>query len=120
MKKVSDGSVIVGEGAETEYKKNTAYNESLCLTPGDYSFTIFDVYGDGLTAGAGHYYGFLDSIEIFSGKAFEKEETTTFTVVDDDDSSCVDDPNFKFKGDSSKNCKWLGENENGTKKCKKS
>jgi len=85
MTKISDGS-IVDEGSENEYKKNTAYNESLCLPNGDYSFTIFDGYGDGLTQGAGHYYGFLDNIEIFSGKDFEKEETTTFTVV-------VDDPN---------------------------
>jgi len=86
MKKVSDGSVIVGEGAVDKYEKNTEYKETLCVTTGDYNFTIFDGYGDGLTQGAGHYSEFLDNIEIFSGKDFQKEETTTFTVV-------VDDPN---------------------------
>merc|ERR1740139_412574 len=81
MKKVSDGSIIV-EGSEEKYKKNTEYVESLCLTNGDYSFTIFDIYGDGLSAGTtGHYYGFLNNIKIFSGKDFKKEETTTFTVA---------------------------------------
>ena len=120
MKKVSDGS-IVGEGSEDKYKKNTEYVEELCLPNGDYSFTIFDVYGDGLTQGAGHYYGFLDNIEIFSGKDFKKEETTTFPVVVDTPSSlCVDNPNFKFKGKSSQNCEWLGNNNKGKKKCKKS
>jgi len=86
MKKVSDGSVIVGEGSVDKYKNNTAYKETVCVTNGDYNFTIFDGYGDGLTQGAGHYAEFLDNIEIFSGKDFQKEETTTFTVV-------VDDPN---------------------------
>ena len=145
MKKVSDGS-IVAAGSADKYKKNTEYVEELCLPNGEYSFTIFDVYGDGLTQGTGHYYGSLDNIEIFSGKEFEKEETTTFTVVvvvddastivnpptptptpaptsaptnDTPSSSCVDNPNFKFKGDSSKNCEWLGENKQGKKKCKK-
>merc|ERR1712194_633837 len=81
MTKVSDGT-IVGEGFKNEYKNNTEYKESLCLPNGDYSFTIFDGYGDGLTYGKrGQYYLFVNNIEIFSGSNEEWfSETTTFTT----------------------------------------
>merc|ERR1719162_2163137 len=85
MTKVSDGS-IVGEGLESDYKTpNTEYDESLCLTnnSGDYSFTINDGYGDGLSQSeTAHYYGFLDNIEIFTGRAERwYSETTTFPAT---------------------------------------
>jgi len=97
MNKVSDGS-IVGEGSQDKYKKNTEYVESLCLTNGDdYSFTIYDEYGDGLTYNGeaegvgtvGHYYGFLNNQEIFRGFDFKFEETKKFTVADAADAAAA-------------------------------
>jgi lysyl endopeptidase len=53
----NSGFVVDAGGPYPDGTPNTAYNSILCLSPGCYTFTIFDSYGDGLFDGqnSGNY-----------------------------------------------------------------
>jgi len=64
----------------TDDDANTLRKESMCLEEGQYEFTIYDSYGDGLLFFSGHYnvtsYGEL----IVEGAEFEHSEATSFSI----------------------------------------
>jgi len=112
-------------GSKDQYMKQTEYVESYCLPNGaSYSFTIYDIFGDGLKPNEnGYYHGYLNNELQFEGNTFKNEETTTFTTNPNPSSPsnfCDDDPKFRFKKKKKKNCKWLGRNKKkGKRRCKK-
>jgi len=57
------------------YASNTRYLGMYCLSPGDYKFTIFDSFNDGICCkfGEGAYSGFVDSSKIFSSPNTDSE-----------------------------------------------
>ena len=59
---------------------NMLQKESMCLEEGQYEFTIYDSYGDGLLFFSGHYnvtsYGEL----IVEGADFDNSEATSFSI----------------------------------------
>merc|ERR1712111_235191 len=54
---------------------------------GNYTFTMFDQYGDGVCCefGEGHIIGILNDNEIFAGGNFSYKDTRNFTVTVSDD-----------------------------------
>ena len=73
-------SVIVATGGG--YAANSHYNEQTCLVDGDYTFTIFDSYGDGIccTVGNGSYALTVEQTTLASGASFQSSEATAFTL----------------------------------------
>ena len=71
-------NVATGNG----YSANTQYEEQACLTDGNYTFTIFDSYGDGIccTYGNGNYALTSNSKVLANGASFQSSETTPFTL----------------------------------------
>jgi endonuclease I len=64
------------------YQANTQYNQEICLAAGDYSFTIFDSYGDGICCnhGNGSYSLTNANTVLASGASFQSSQTTAFTL----------------------------------------
>ncbi|WP_100914729.1 endonuclease [Pseudoalteromonas spongiae] len=64
------------------YQANTQYNQDMCLASGDYSFTIFDSYGDGICCnhGNGSYSLTHANTVLASGASFQSSQTTAFTL----------------------------------------
>lgn len=54
----------------------------MCLTNGDYQFTISDSYGDGICCsnGNGSYTLMFGQTTLASGGEFTKSQTTSFTL----------------------------------------
>ena len=77
----SQGSAVASGGS---YAANTQYSEQACLTDGDYSFTIFDSYGDGICCsfGNGSYSLSLGQTVLASGASFQSSEATPFSLGD--------------------------------------
>ncbi|KTF13250.1 endonuclease [Pseudoalteromonas sp. H105] len=71
--KVADGN---------NYSASTEYQEQACLTDGNYTFTIFDTYGDGIccTYGNGNYALTSNSKVLANGASFQNSESTPFTL----------------------------------------
>lgn len=71
-------NVATGNG----YSANTQYEEQACLTDGNYTFTIFDSYGDGIccTYGSGNYALTSNSKVLANGANFQSSESTPFTL----------------------------------------
>ncbi|BFM08828.1 endonuclease [Halioxenophilus aromaticivorans] len=69
---------------------NTLYEQDLCLTEGNYSFTITDSYGDGICCGYGNGYFqlLIDGEEIANGGQFGDEETVPISITAGTDTSC--------------------------------
>ncbi|MGY0219405.1 HNH endonuclease signature motif containing protein [Endozoicomonadaceae bacterium StTr2] len=61
------------------YHSNTTINKAFCLDDGQYSFTIYDSYGDGLT-GNGGYRIAVGSKVLAEGAQFSSSETKTFSI----------------------------------------
>ena len=61
---------------------NTSYSDTFCLADGDYTFTIYDSYGDGMCCGYGSGSYSLDegSTNHASGASFGSSEATDFTI----------------------------------------
>ncbi|WP_301003871.1 endonuclease [Arsukibacterium sp.] len=61
---------------------NTQYSEQWCLAAGDYTFTIFDSYGDGICCGygSGSYSLTLAGASVFSGGSFGSSQSHSFSV----------------------------------------
>jgi len=64
------------------YESSQSFVEEACLSDGEYSFTIFDKYGDGIRGknGKGSYILFLDGKRLKSGGSFDFAEKTDFEV----------------------------------------
>lgn len=78
---ISDSqSSVVASG--DSYASNNTYTETQCLPDGDYSFTLFDSYGDGICCsyGQGSYSLTAGSQTLASGAAFTYSETTAFSL----------------------------------------
>ena len=58
---------------------NTLQSESMCLKVGEYQFTIYDKYGDGILA-PGHYNVTSEGNLIVQGGEFTLGETTSFSI----------------------------------------
>ncbi|TMP87390.1 endonuclease I [Pseudoalteromonas ruthenica] len=76
------GNVANGSG----YQPNQEYNEDMCLADGDYTFTIFDSYGDGMCCGqgSGSYELSNGNTVLASGGQFTYSQATSFTLGDSD------------------------------------
>ncbi|MCB0761635.1 MAG: T9SS type A sorting domain-containing protein [Flavobacteriales bacterium] len=83
------GNVVATGGPYINNAQGTIYNESICVTGGCYTFTMFDTYGDGMSFLNGFYTlvdGNGDTIAEGSGN-FGEEAIHTFcveTVVNND------------------------------------
>lgn len=66
------------------YASNTQYTENICVTAGDYTFTISDSYGDGICCsyGEGSYTLSIGQKVLASGGSFQLNEITPFTIGD--------------------------------------
>jgi hypothetical protein len=61
----------------------TSSNEVVCLSKGEYSFTIFDEYGDGICCGWGmgsYTVSTANGLVIASGGEFKNSEVTLFSI----------------------------------------
>lgn len=70
------------EASGSGYASNTSYSEEVCLTDGDYTFTINDSYGDGICCsyGSGSYELTGDGEPLASGGQFASTESTNFSL----------------------------------------
>ncbi|MBE0456397.1 endonuclease [Pseudoalteromonas sp. KG3] len=66
------------------YSGNNSYTEQACLVDGDYTFSIFDSYGDGICCsfGNGSYALTSAQTQLASGSSFQSSEATPFTLGD--------------------------------------
>lgn len=74
----SSGTLHSGGGLTSR----TQYTEQWCLADGDYTFTIFDSYGDGICCGygSGSYSLTIGGESIFAGGSFASEQSHSFTL----------------------------------------
>ena len=72
----------VEQASGSNLTNSTSYSENICLTDGDYTFTINDSYGDGIccTYGNGSYDISLAGTSLVSGGTFTQTESKTFTL----------------------------------------
>ncbi|MCX2743528.1 endonuclease [Mangrovivirga sp. M17] len=79
LKDQSTGATI---SSGSQYQSNKSYTESFCLPDGDYSFTIYDSYGDGICCfyGYGSYSLDYNGQTIVSGGDFGGSELTYFSI----------------------------------------
>lgn len=70
------------EASGGNYASNQTYSESVCLSEGDFTFTISDTYGDGICCnyGAGSYSLIMDGVTVASGDSFSASESTSFSL----------------------------------------
>ncbi|WP_412724358.1 endonuclease [Alteromonas sp. D210916BOD_24] len=70
------------EASGGNYASNQSYSESVCLSEGDFTFTINDTYGDGICCsyGSGSYSLVMDGVTVSSGGTFSASESTSFTL----------------------------------------
>ncbi|WP_419148133.1 endonuclease [Pseudoalteromonas 'SMAR'] len=73
-------NTVVASGSG--YNNNSTVNESLCLADGDYTFTIYDSYGDGICCsyGNGEYSLTASGNTLASGGEFSATESHTFQL----------------------------------------
>jgi hypothetical protein len=73
-----DSTASSGSG----YASNTQYTENICVTAGDYTFTISDRYGEGICCsyGDGSYTLSIGQKVLVSGGSFQLSEITPFTI----------------------------------------
>lgn len=79
---IVSGETVVQSGGP--YGGSEIVDVSYMLPLGDYTFTIYDSYGDGINSGygEGYYILSLDGEEIFYGDGtFTSEESTDFSIV---------------------------------------
>lgn len=77
----STGSIVAESLTPSDYGAYTGYTESIlvsfCLESGDYTFSIYDSYGDG----AGAYFIYTGSTTLYSSDgAYEGGEQITFSI----------------------------------------
>ncbi|MEJ6474954.1 endonuclease [Pseudoalteromonas piscicida] len=71
---------IIASGSD--YSNNQTINEHLCLNDGNYTFSIFDSYGDGICCsnGNGQYTLTQGATNLASGGQFSNRQDHTFTL----------------------------------------
>lgn len=76
----SDGEIIVSGGDYAD--GDTGITREFCLAPGDYSFEVFDGFGDGICCAYGNgSYSVTQGTNVYvSGGSFGVSESTSFTV----------------------------------------
>jgi endonuclease I len=76
------------------YASNTQYIENICVTEGEYTFTISDSYGDGICCsyGDGSYTLNIDQTVLASGGSFKLSEIKSFTIGDDSGTDPITPP----------------------------
>lgn len=74
----NSGTLYSGSGLAS----SSQYSEQWCLANGEYTFTIFDSYGDGICCsyGNGSYSLTLGGQPVFSGGAFASQQSHSFTL----------------------------------------
>ncbi len=92
----STGSIVASGGPYTT--AGETINESFSLATGDYTFTIFDAFGDGICCGFGDGAYSLTSggDTIVEGGAFGDSESTSFCVSDEVLELCQDYTDIDF------------------------
>jgi hypothetical protein len=81
-----NGNIVAEGGTYADYPEGASLQIPICLEDGEYTFTIYDGYGDGICCefGDGSYTLHDESgVEIVSGGDFTNEEGTMFNVVSD-------------------------------------
>lgn len=70
------------EASGGNYASNQSYTEAVCLTDGEYTFTISDAYGDGICCsyGSGSYNLLIEGVSVANGGSFGASESTNFSV----------------------------------------
>mgnify|MGYP001311389097 FL=1 len=70
------------EASGSSYASNQSYTEAVCLTDGEYTFTISDAYGDGICCsyGSGSYNLLIEGVSVANGGSFGASESTSFSV----------------------------------------
>jgi len=74
----ADGNVV----ADGDGYSGDPISENICVCPGDYTFTIFDSFGDGICCayGQGSYEMVFNGTVLFSGGEFGSESVHNFTI----------------------------------------
>ncbi|MFB9217065.1 endonuclease [Vibrio sinaloensis] len=77
--KDSNNSIVTSESG---FENSTSYEKNLCLTDGEYQFTINDTYGDGICcrSGNGSYALTFNNQTLASGGEFTYSEVHPFTL----------------------------------------
>ena len=93
----SGGSTVASGSYSTANADGSSVTETFTLTSGDYQFTIYDAYGDGICCSYGNGSYSLSSPDgvVVSGGSFGSSETTTF-CVDGGGSSVFPDTTKKY------------------------
>ncbi|MED5425773.1 MAG: endonuclease [Pseudomonadota bacterium] len=70
------------EASGSSYASNQSYTEAVCLTDGEYTFTISDAYGDGICCsyGSGSYNLLIEGVSVANGGSFGASESTSFSI----------------------------------------
>jgi len=129
--KDANGNILLDVMEEELEKTSFTYEDTTCLPPGEYSFSIFDSFGDGLVLENPNspnyveaYYSLIfDGVEINTSKGndFTFDRTFEFTIKDDGmiDATpgptsapasapvCEDDPSYKYNGRLNNSCEVL-------------
>ncbi len=89
----SSGSTVASGGTYGSQPDGSTVVENISLADGDYTFTIFDSYGDGICCsyGSGSYTLADDSGVIASGGQFGSSEATSFCASGDTSGPTCDD-----------------------------
>lgn len=91
--KDGNGQLIQEVGPFNNFENGSVKATTLCLPPGCYEFTIFDLWGDGMCCsyGQGGYEVIEDATGkvLASGGSFAKSESKTFCIPTDNSSAAV-------------------------------
>jgi uncharacterized cupin superfamily protein len=90
------GSIVAsGPPSGTQYDNNSLYSETVCIDVGEYIFTIYDTYGDGICCSYGEGWYSLkvgdDEVMLQNGGLFDNRQRTSFDVQASDPST-LDSP----------------------------
>ncbi|MEE2918735.1 MAG: T9SS type A sorting domain-containing protein [Bacteroidota bacterium] len=103
-----DDNVIVSGGPYSFAQAQTTITENVCLTPGCYTFTINDSFGDGICCsyGPGEYSLSADGTQIASGGQFGAVATENFCLefLCTDETACNYDPEAEPINPLEENC----------------
>ena len=119
-----NSNVVVASGSgygqdNDKYKTRTkVYDYSACLDGGDYKFSIYDSYGDGLCCdhGEGSYEVLLNGEVLAEGDEFGSSEVVSFSVIangsigiEEGSEICEDNADWTLtdKKGKTRDCDWI-------------
>lgn len=90
----NEGSTVASSPAYSDADNETQINVTECLTPGTYTLTFSDTFGDGMCCsyGTGSYALSQDNKILASGGEFTSSETTEFTIGDQTRDGIINQP----------------------------